>query len=222
MGFYVDQVVPRTIDVVCGSRFFDPWRHRVCLGLAGDVLEIGFGSGANVQHYPLAVERVTAVELSGVARQRAASTISRARCPVTVRDTTRGSAPLGDQTFDAALCTFTLCSVDDPAAVLGEILRILTPGGSLHFLEHGLAPDRATARWQHRLNGFEQRFAGGCQLIREPLSLVGDAGFDVQWTEQNYAPGAETVEFLHSRGGRQASSLTAPIRAVPVAGKNRI
>jgi len=196
MGFYVDQVVPRAIGVVCGSRFFDPWRHRVCQGLAGDVLEIGFGSGANVRHYPPAVERVIAVEPAGVARRRAASNISQARCPVTLIDPTRGSLPLGDDTFDAALCTFTLCSVDDPDAVLAEILRILTPGGSLHFLEHGLAPDRATASWQHRLNGFEQRLAGGCQLIREPLALVGDAGFAVQWSEQAYAKGPKPWSFF--------------------------
>jgi hypothetical protein len=85
--------------------------------------------------------------------------------------------------YDAALCTFTLCTVRDPVAALGEVRRLLRAGGTLHFLEHGLAADAHTRVWQHRLDPWEQRLVGGCHLTRDPAALVEQAGLRITHLE---------------------------------------
>ncbi|MDE3093563.1 MAG: class I SAM-dependent methyltransferase [Acidobacteriota bacterium] len=189
MGFYADHVVPRVVRVVCAHRFFEPWRRQVCAGLSSVVLEIGFGSGANLAHLPAEVRQVIAVEPVAQARRLARSQARRHGVPVRFLDVVGGRLPLDDDSVDSALCTFTLCTVEDPVAVLNEIRRVLKPGGVLHFLEHGLSPDPRTARWQRRLNGLEQRLAGGCQLTRDAATLVRDAHFEVQEIERRHAGG---------------------------------
>ena len=196
MGFYVDRIVPRALNTVCGSRYFDYWRDRVCEGLGGDILEIGFGSGTNIKHLPPTVDRVVAVEPAGLARDLARLKISNTDIAISFVDVIAGTLPLVDDSFDGALCTFTLCTVERPEVVLGEIRRVLKPGASLHFLEHGLSPERRTAAWQHRLNGWEQRLAGGCQLIRDPQRLVRDAQFKLEWSEHAYAKGPKPWSYF--------------------------
>jgi len=189
MGFYFDQVVPRAVGVVCGTKFFRPWRRRVCEGLSGDILEIGFGSGANLTYLPASVRRVVAVEPAIVARRLARSSTSRSAADITFVEAEGDRLPIEDDSLDGALCTFTLCTVARPDVMLGEIRRILKPGAELHLLEHGLSPDARTARWQRRLNGWEQRLAGGCQLTRDAAALARDAGFEVEVVEQRHAGG---------------------------------
>jgi SAM-dependent methyltransferase len=105
---------------------------------------------------------------------------------------------LADASCDAALCTFTLCTVPDPLAALAEIARVVRPGGRLHLLEHGLAPDENVARWQRLLNPIERRLAGGCHLTRDPLALTTAAGCVPEWTEQTYGPGPAPWMWLTS------------------------
>lgn len=159
----------------------------MCAGLGGEILEIGFGSGANVEHLPAAVRRVWAVEPDAVARHLSERARTNSDVEVTFVDSRPDVWAIPDGSLDAALCTFTLCTVERPEVVLAEIRRILKPGAPLHFLEHGLSPDRRMAAWQHRLNGWERRLAGGCQLIRDPLELIAAASLDLQWSEQSYA-----------------------------------
>lgn len=189
MGFYSDQVLPRLVDRVCGLQPLTERRAQACAGLAGHVLEIGFGSGHNVPHYPPDVTRVTAVEPSDVGWRLAARRL--ARSPVVVE---RGgldgqSLPFPDGTFDNALSTFTLCTIPDGAAALAEVRRVLVPGGALHFLEHGRAPDDGVRRWQRRLNPLNRRVAGGCRLDVPIEELVRAAGFDLHTLSTGYAPG---------------------------------
>lgn len=207
MGIYKDQVVPRIINWTCSTAGLVRWREKVCAGLSGDVLEIGFGSGTNVAHYPASVRRVFAVEPAPLARKLAAKHIERS--PVTIEHVGLDGQrlPLGDESCDSALSTFTLCTIEDPHAALGEILRVLKPGGELHFLEHGIAPDASVARWQRRLNGIEQRVADGCQLIRDPLEMVKNAGFEVQWSEQRYARGPKPWSYFTVGVAVKPSSL---------------
>jgi SAM-dependent methyltransferase len=164
-------------------------REQVCAGLTGRVLEIGFGSGLNLGTYPAAVTSVDAVEPSDLAwrlseDRRAASAVPVERVGL---DGQRLAAP--DASYDAAVSTFTLCTIPDVEAALRELHRVLRPGGAVHALEHGLAPDPRVARWQHRLDGLQGRFAAGCHLVRDAPALLAAAGFEVRRLEQDYLPG---------------------------------
>jgi ubiquinone/menaquinone biosynthesis C-methylase UbiE len=179
MPFWTDQVVPRMTDKMLSSRDVMAHRRRATEGLHGDVVEIGFGSGLNVPAYPTAVTTVYAVDPSLVARQLATERV--AASPVSVRyvGLDGEDLPLDDASVDNALSTFTLCTIPDAGRAVREVNRVLRPGGTFHFLEHGLCPDAGVARWQHRLNGVQRRVAGGCHLDRPIEQLVRDAGFEI-------------------------------------------
>ncbi|WP_326663448.1 class I SAM-dependent methyltransferase [Streptomyces canus] len=192
MGFYAKQVVPRIINVVCGMKEAERLRRRVCEGLEGDVLEIGFGSGLNVPFYPEAVTRVDAVEPSEVGWKLAGKRLE--ATPVRVERTALDGQvlPFGDHSFDTALSTWTLCTIPDADAALHEVRRVLKPGGTLHFIEHGLAPaaDENVRRWQQRLDPMEQRLFGGCHLTRPIVDMLTTAGFVITDLDVFYEKGA--------------------------------
>jgi SAM-dependent methyltransferase len=200
VGFYGEQVVPRIINKACGTKTAEPLRRRVCAGLAGDVVELGFGSGHNVPFYPDAVTRVTAVEPSDVGWRLAAERVKAASVPVRRSGLDGQSLPFPDDGFDAALSTWTLCTIPDAAAALREVRRVLRPGGTLHFLEHGLAPDERVRRWQRRLEPVQYRLAGGCHLTRPILDLLTDAGFTLGEVDAFYEQGAPKFAGADSLG----------------------
>ncbi|AEF42669.1 class I SAM-dependent methyltransferase [Hoyosella subflava] len=190
MGFYGDHVVPRIINFACGMKMGDPQRRRVCAGLTGDVVEIGFGSGLNIPFYPASVNSVAAIEPADVAWKLAQKRVQSSPVPIRRSGLDGQSLPLDDDRFDSALTTWTLCTIPDPVTALREVRRVLKPGGRLHFVEHGLAPDENVQRWQHRLNPMQQRLFGGCNLNRQIVSLVQEAGFSVDELDQFYENGA--------------------------------
>ena len=179
IGWWAEHVVPRLTDVALGTGEVRGHRQKAVTGLRGAVVEIGFGSGLNVPLYPAGVEVVYAVDPSAVGRKLSAKRVNASPIPVEFVGLDGEHLPLGDASVDDALSTFTLCTIPDATQALHELLRVLRPGGRFHFLEHGLCPEPTTARWQHRLNGLEQRIAGGCNLDRPIERLVRDAGFDV-------------------------------------------
>ena len=186
MGWYTREVVPRVVTLVCATRGLHSWRSRVCQGLSGAVVEIGFGAGLNLPFYPTAVERIYAVEPSDAAVRAAAPRVARTPIPVQRVGLDGQSLPLDDESCDHALITFTLCTVPDATRTLDEVRRVLVPGGTVHVLEHGLSPDPRVARWQSRLDPLEQLVAGGCHLTREPLTLLTRAGFELEWSVERY------------------------------------
>lgn len=196
MPFYRDQIVPRLVALTCGSARMAPLRARTAAGLSGQVAEIGFGSGFNVPHYPDGVERVQAVEPSSTAFRLASARIAASAVPVVQVGLDGQSLPIGDATCDGVLCTFTLCTIPDPEAALAEVHRVLKPGGRLHLLEHGLAPDPKVVAFQHRVEPLQRRLADGCHLTRDPVALVGGAGFDVDEVEQFYGKGPRAWTYL--------------------------
>ena len=198
MGWYARQVVPRVVGNVCAAPLFDPWRARTCEGLSGQVLELGMGSGANLPHLSQRVTRLVAVEPDLVARRRCVAKHPGDAARVDFLDELDGRIDLEDGSLDHALCTFTLCTVADPVAVLGEMLRVVRPGGSLRLLEHGVAPDERTARWQHRLDPLEQRLAGGCSLTRDPLDAVRSTNWSIQRIEQGFVRGPRPWSYFTS------------------------
>ncbi len=190
MGIYAEHVLPRIIDVACGMKANRPLRARVCAGLQGQVVEIGFGSGHNVPYYPAAVTGVAAIEPAGLGWKLARTRLERTSVPVERVGLDGQSLPLADHSCDTALSTWTMCTIPDIASALGELRRVLKPGGTLHFVEHGLAPDEKVRRAQHRLEPIQKRIAGGCHLTREIQHLLTDAGFTIAEADEFYEDGA--------------------------------
>ncbi len=188
-GFWSGHVVPRLMDRMCAGRAVDARRRRATEGLAGTVVEIGFGSGLNVPFYPLDVTRVLAIEPSPVARRLAASRVAASPVPIDFAGLDGERLPLADASVDAALSTFTLCTIPDVSRALAELRRVLRPGGELHFVEHGLARDPAVVRWQHRLDGLQGHLCAGCHLDRPIDRLVHSAGFVFTDLDEDEMPG---------------------------------
>ena len=196
MGLYRRVVVPRVVNWACSLPQISPWRETVCAGLSGDVVEIGFGTGLNVPHYPSTVARVFAVEPSDTSFVLAAGRRAASRVPIERIGLDGHSLGLPDESCDGALVTFTLCTVEDPARVLAEVRRVLRPGASLHFLEHGVAPTPRVARWQRWLDPIEQVVADGCHLTRDAPALVRAAGFEIVELEQGFASGPKPWSYF--------------------------
>jgi len=164
------------------------------------MVEIGFGSGLNIPFYPAAVTSVAAVEPCDVSWRLAGERLRASNVPVLRSGLDGQSLPFDDNSFDAALSTWTLCSIPDVAAALSELRRVLKSGGTLQFLEHGLAPDEGVRRWQRRLDPVQQRIAGGCHLTRPIVDLLEAAGFTVKDVDVFYEAGTTKVSGAASLG----------------------
>jgi ubiquinone/menaquinone biosynthesis C-methylase UbiE len=175
-------------------------RARVCAALLGEVVEVGFGTGLNVPYYPPDVKRVLAVEPSRVCMRIAESRIARSSTHVQLAGLDGQQLDLPSDQFDAVLSTWTLCTIPDLAAALGEIWRVLKAGGSLRFVEHGLAPDPKVALWQHRLEPINKRLAGGCHLTRQIPEMIASAGFAIEQLDIYYFKGEPKI-FGHTFEG---------------------
>ncbi len=177
MGFYDDRVLPRVIELALG-RHVEDLREQACRGLHGEVLELGFGSGRNVPHYPRSVSRILAVEPSLGARELAAGRIATSPVPVEFVGLDGARVDLPDASVDAVLVTWTLCTIPDVDAAVAEMYRVLRPGGRVHFAEHGESPRPSTARWQKRIEPVWSAIAGGCHLTRSAPDLLRAHGFE--------------------------------------------
>ena len=196
MGIYQDQVLPRVTDAVMGRREFIPIRERVSAALGGEVLEIGFGSGLNVPHYPAAVTRVRAVDPATAGRRLAAHRVAASPVPVEYIGLDGQELPLDPASVDHVLTTWTLCTIPDAERALSEVYRVLRPGGSLHFVEHGRSPDPRVARWQDRLTPLQRRLAGGCHLNRPIGRLMADSGLGLTRMDNYYAKGPKLFGYM--------------------------
>jgi SAM-dependent methyltransferase len=193
-------VLPRIVNVACAGKKAEPLRRRVCDGLTGEVVELGFGSGLNVPFYPDSVRRGAAIEPADVGWKLADKRLSASRVPVERSGLDGQALPFEDDSFDAALSTWTMCTIPDVAAALSEVRRVLKPGGTLHFVEHGLAPDERVRRWQHRLEPVQKRVFGGCHLTRPVVDLLTVAGLTITDLDVFYEEGAPKVFGADSLG----------------------
>lgn len=196
MGLYRQQVLPRLVEYACGGSIMQGWRSKTTAGLSGRILEVGFGSGMNIPAYPKEVTEVLAVEPSLVARRRSEQRVASSPIVVTHIGLNGESLDLPDDTCDGAVSTFTLCTIPDVDTALSEIYRTLKPGSPLHVLEHGISPDADVAKWQHRLDPWQQRFADGCHLTRDAIELLENAGFEVVESASRYAKGPKPWSYF--------------------------
>jgi ubiquinone/menaquinone biosynthesis C-methylase UbiE len=196
VGFYEDEILPRAVDVLLGGRQFARLRARVAAELEGEVLEVGFGSGRNVPHYPPALARVRAVDPATVGRKLAAKRVAASPVPIEYIGLDGEELPLEDESVDHVLTTWTLCTIPKVDRALAEVRRVLRSGGALHFLEHGRSPDPKVVRWQDRLTPIQRRIAGGCHLNRPIDRLVGDAELEVTHLDNYYMRGPKTFGYM--------------------------
>ncbi len=183
-------ILPRLLTAACSSPPMMKQRAKVVPHAQGRVLELGIGMGLNLGFYdPDKVTSVTGVDPAPELRAIAEAAPRDPRLVVNVEDGTAEALPFDAASFDTVVCTFTLCSVHGPAAALGEARRVLKPGGTLLFCEHGLAPDAGVAKWQRRIEPVWKRIAGGCRLTRPVASAIEAAGFRMQRVDTMYVPG---------------------------------
>lgn len=204
MGFYEDRLLPRFIDMALGGRPFRGIRARVASALEGEVLEVGFGSGRNVPHYPPGVHRVRAVDPATHGRTLAAKRVAASPVPVEYIGLDGENLPLEDASVDHVLTTWTLCTIPGVDRALTEMRRVLRPGGALHFIEHGRAPDPQVARWQDRLTPIQRRMFGGCHLNRRIDELIATAGFEVERLENYFMQGPKPLGYMFEGMARKS------------------
>ena len=186
MGLYHHCIFPRLLDTAMSHRQLRQPRRRVLANATGRILEVGFGTGANLAHYPSSVRRIEALDPDPHLDRFSGPRIARSLIDVDFHHLDAERLPFEQARFDTIVCTFTLCSIVDVERALVEIRRVLKPGGQFLFLEHGLAPDPAVARWQRRLNPLQRRLGGGCNLTRDTLALLDGVGLTLRNSSQYY------------------------------------
>ncbi len=198
MSLWSDRVLPFLIEKACRSTTILEERKRWVPRAHGEVLELGVGSGLNLAFYDRArVSQVTGIDPSAALLARAQPRAESAPVPVELVRAPAEDLPFGDHSFDSAVVTYSLCSVDDPARALAEVRRVLRPGGELIFVEHGLSSDPGMGRWQHRITPVWRRIGGGCHLDRDHTENLRRAGFSLDELTAGYTEGARFLSYTY-------------------------
>ncbi len=204
MGLYTDVILPRLCDLAMRNKRLLPYRERAVGAAEGRVLEIGIGSGLNLPFYRPPVREVLGLEPAAGLIAMAERATRSASTPVTFIEGSAEAIPLDDDSIDSVVTTWTLCTIPQAAAALGEMRRVLRPGGQLLFVEHGLAPDESVRRWQDRLTPAWKCISGGCHLNRPIRTMIEASGFRCDRLEAGYMPGPKPMTFIYEGSARQA------------------
>lgn len=189
MGLYGDCIFPRLMDYLMRGLHFQKERKEALASAFGEVLEIGFGTGLNIPHYPKAVRSLTAIDPENMLSGRVEQRIAEARIPVRRQSLSAERLPFGESCFDCVVSTWTLCTISKLDAALREVRRVLRPGGKFIFLEHGRSDDTRTAKWQDRLNPVQRVFGCGCNLNRKIDICIQEAGMEIVRLDRFRMPG---------------------------------
>lgn len=215
MGIYAKCILPLLTDLTMQNEEAARYRALVVPHATGRVLEVGAGSGLNLPFYGSAVEHLTALDPSPEMLRKARKRALGARFPVEFVEGGAEQIPLADHAVDAVVMTWTLCSIPHPERALAEIRRVLKPGGSLWFAEHGLAPQRRVAALQGCVSPLWARFAGGCHLDRKIDGLLLAAGFRLEDFVAEYAKGPRILSYQYSGRARWSMTSTASQTTAP-------
>ena len=186
MGFYSSVIFPRLLDVTMSSQSMTCYRQQLLEAVQGDVLEIGFGTGLNLPHYPDAVTSLTAIDPNEGMGILAQKRIDASALTVKTIALSGEQLSLPDASFDNVVCTWTLCSIPDVDKALREAYRVLKPGGQFFFIEHGLSNEAGIQAWQNRITPVQKIVSDGCHLNRKMDDLVRRV-FDAVTVEEFYA-----------------------------------
>ncbi len=187
MGFYSNLVIPYCIDFAMSGSTLESYRQNLLENVSGEILEIGFGTGLNLPHYPENVDKITTIDPNPGMKRLARSRIARSQITVDYKVLNGESLPMPDASFDSVVCTWTLCSIPLVNQAISEVHRLLKPGGYFFFIEHGLSPDVQIQVWQNRLTPVQKILADGCHLNRKISDLIAQQFNNVN-IEQFYAP----------------------------------
>jgi ubiquinone/menaquinone biosynthesis C-methylase UbiE len=172
MGLYSRVIFPRLCHWVMSDPRMTRLRQELLSDVGGAILEVGFGTGLNLPHYPEHVRKVVTVDPNPGMNQLARRRVAASGIEVDQRAQGGEQLPFADETFDCVVGTWTLCSIPEAGRALAEIHRVLRPGGKYVFVEHGLSDDPKVRRWQRRLNPLQRRLADGCRLDLDVESVV--------------------------------------------------
>jgi ubiquinone/menaquinone biosynthesis C-methylase UbiE len=196
MTLYNKYVLPKIVDCACRQTPAEKQREKVIPLAAGEVLEIGVGSGLNLPHYDAGrVARLTAIDPSPEMWAQRAVDVEELPFAVTFLRASAEAMPVDSNSVDTVITTYTLCTILDPLRALAEMRRVLKPGGQLIFCEHGRAPDAGVRRWQNFVNPTWRRFGGGCNLTRDIPALLAAGGFRAEQLEERYIPGWKPASY---------------------------
>ena len=187
MGFYSNLIIPYCIDFTLSGSTLEKYRQQLLADVSGEILEIGFGTGLNLPHYPDNVTKITTIDPNAGMQKLARSRIAASNISVEHKVLNGESLPMADGSFDSVVCTWTLCSIPQVDKAISEVHRLLKPGGKFFFIEHGLSHEPKIQAWQNRLTPVQKVIADGCHLNRQIKHIVQQKFNDVT-VEQFYAP----------------------------------
>jgi ubiquinone/menaquinone biosynthesis C-methylase UbiE len=200
MGFYSRVIFPRLCNFALDTPIVARHRQELLVAAGGDILEIGFGTGLNLAHYPETVRKLTIVDPNAGMHRLAQKRIKESRIEVDRHVLSSERLPFETGAFDCVVSTFTLCSIENVSQAVAELWRVLRPGGRLLFLEHGLSPEPRVQKWQHRLNWLQKRLGDGCRLDRNIKELVATQPFSSVETKESYLEKAPKTHGYVYRG----------------------
>ncbi|MBI3838550.1 MAG: class I SAM-dependent methyltransferase [Planctomycetia bacterium] len=200
MGIYRNHIFPYLLELALGGKHPMERRRHALEEARGEVLEIGFGTGLNLACYPSAVARLTLLDPEKLLPKRVERRIRAVDFPVEMAQLDAARLPFESDRFDTIVSTWTLCTIPDVAAALTEVHRVLKPGGSFLFLEHGLSSDPRVARRQDRWNPLQRVIGLGCNLNRPIDTLINSAGLTIERLERFLMPHTPRIAADHYLG----------------------
>ena len=194
MKLYEKYVVPRLLNFSCGLKPIRYQRKKVVPLAEGEILEVGIGSGLNLPYYETSrVKKIWGLDPSEELHDMAKKVASGLDLNVEFLLNSAEEIPLLDGSVDTALITYTLCSIPEVEEAIKEIKRVIKPGGTMIFCEHGTAPDASTRKWQDRVNPYWKKISGGCNMNRDIPNLIESAGFSISQMETMYLPSTPKI-----------------------------